>query len=303
MHYRELINKAKYKQNNHSKSPNNFILTWVTYGGWFVPFRLFAPKQRHAKNEKPKRRHMKRRKDQITPREKTPFKTVNLLSLRVGLFVFRRHSKRRHAKRQNATRKDEIMSREKTPCEKTKRRHAKKRKDATWKYELTPGEKMKRRNNATRKDEKHHAKRRQIDNFKWRLFAWRVFVFSCWNFDFSCGGFRYFVFSRGVILSFPLFAWRYFVRLFAWRLFVFFFLRGVISGRKDDMAQTSHHSNQFVTFGLRNLGRNSMRAQADIMPLSELDLPYVWYKCVPVDVMITIVSKQNHFLGSCTEIH
>ena len=35
-----------------------------------------------------------------------------------------------------------------TPCEKTKRRHAKRRKD-----EITPCEKTKRRNNATRKDE------------------------------------------------------------------------------------------------------------------------------------------------------
>ena len=75
------------------------------YGGWFVPFRLFAAKRHYAqrrqkamrKDEKTKKRHTKRqnkamrndektrpaeqkelsaRKDEITPCEKTPFETL-----------------------------------------------------------------------------------------------------------------------------------------------------------------------------------------------------------------------------------
>ena len=67
-------------------------------------------------------------------------------------------------------------------------------------------------------------------------FRMAFFVFSCWNFDFSCGGFRYFVFSRGIISSF---------HMALFRLFIFsrgVFSRGIISGRKEEMAQTNHHT-------------------------------------------------------------
>ena len=112
-----------------------FKCTAFYYGGWSVPFRLFAPKQRHAK------------------------------------------------KRKDATRKDEL-----------------------W-----------RRNNAMGKDEKHHTKRRQIDSFKWRLFAWRFFFF----------------FFRHFVLEFRLFVRRISLfRLFAWRLFVFFFRMALFRGQK-----------------------------------------------------------------------
>ena len=69
--------------------------------------------------------------------------------------------------------------------------------------------------------------------------------------SFCVAFFRLFVFSRGVISFFRLFARRLFVfsrgvitffRLFARRLFVF--SRGVISQRKDEMAQTSHNTAQ-----------------------------------------------------------
>ena len=83
------------------------------YGGWIVPFRLFAAKRRHAKRrqdektpcEKTKKSHAKRRnnamrkdetrhakrrnfsaKRQKTPCEKTPFETLNLWSFRVASF-------------------------------------------------------------------------------------------------------------------------------------------------------------------------------------------------------------------------
>ena len=44
------------------------------YGGWFVPFRrfVFSPRNNATrKNEKTLKRHEKRRKDEITPCEKT----------------------------------------------------------------------------------------------------------------------------------------------------------------------------------------------------------------------------------------
>ena len=50
------------------------MLITYAYGGWFVPFRLFVFSPRNnamRKNEKTKRRHTKRRKDEITPCEKT----------------------------------------------------------------------------------------------------------------------------------------------------------------------------------------------------------------------------------------
>ena len=87
------------------------------YGGWIVPFRLFAAKRRHAKrrksamrkNEKTKKCHAKRRnnamrKDEKKPPmrndellarkdkkplcEKTPFETLFLSSFRVASFRF-----------------------------------------------------------------------------------------------------------------------------------------------------------------------------------------------------------------------
>ena len=79
-------------------------------------------------------------------------------------------------------------------------------------------------------------KRRQIDSFKasFRVAFFRLFVLE----------FRLFVWR---VSLFRLFAWRYFVfssfRLASFRLFVS--SRGVISGRKDEMSQTSHHSLQF----------------------------------------------------------
>ena len=127
-------------------------------------------------------------------------------------------------------RKDERTSSEKTKRRHAKRRHAKRRND-----ERTPSEKTKRRNNATRKDENTKSATRKDDKLTVLNVVFLHGVFLYWNFDFSCGGFRYFVFSRGVISSFRMALFR----LFAWRLFVFW--RGVISGRKDEMAQTSHH--------------------------------------------------------------
>ena len=63
--------------------------------------------------------------------------------------------------------------------------------------------------------------------------------------------FRLFVFEHGVlssfrVTSFRFVAWRYFgVSSFRVASFCccFFFSRGVISGRKDEMAQTIHHTN------------------------------------------------------------
>ena len=103
---------------------------------------------------------------------------------------------------------------------------------------------MKRRNNATRKNEKTKSAARKDDKMTVQFlngvysrgvffFFFFFFFFSRWNFDFSCSGFRYFVFSRGVISSFRMAIFR----LFAWRLFAC-----VISRRKDEMAQTSHHN-------------------------------------------------------------
>ena len=79
----------------------------------------------------------------------------------------------------------------------------------------------KRRNNATRKDEKTKSSTRKDDKLTVLNGVFLHGVFSCWNFDFACGGFRYFVFSRGVISSFRM----AFFRLFAWRHFVFSFFR------------------------------------------------------------------------------
>ena len=84
-------------------------------------------------------------------------------------------------------------------------------------------------------------------SFRVALFVWRYFVFSLGVLSsFRCFGWRLFawrlfVFSPGVISSFRVALFR----LFAWRLFVwryFVFLHGVISGRKDEIAQTSHHT-------------------------------------------------------------
>ena len=105
-------------------------------------------------------------------------------------------------------RKDASRKEEKTPCQKTKRR-----KNAMRKDEITPCEKTKpatrkgeilaqRRKNAMRKDAIWNFNFVVISRGVFRLFAWRLFVFSL-----------------GVISS---------CRLFAWRLFVF-------SRRKDAM--------------------------------------------------------------------
>ena len=165
--------------------------------------------------EKTKIRKDATRKGEKTPREKTPCE-----------------------KTKDAMRKDEI-----TPREKTKRRHAKRRKDAMRKDERTPSEKTKRRNNAkktkshTRKDDKltvlNGVFLRGVFFF---FFFFFFFVFSCWNFDFPRGGFRYFIFLCGVISSLSIFHGVISsFHLFAWCLFVF--SRGVISGQKDEMAQ------------------------------------------------------------------
>ena len=106
-------------------------------------------------------------------------------------------TKRRHAKRRNS---------EKPPSEITKKRTQKKRK-----HEILPGEKIKLRKDARQNDEKKR--------FKCRYFAWRFFVFSRLFVVFSHGGFRYFVFSPGLIFfSFFCVAFCLFVCLFAWRL-------------------------------------------------------------------------------------
>ena len=148
---------------------NVFACVVILYGGWFV---LFSPRNNATrKNEKTKRRHAKRRKDEITPCEKTK-------------------------RRNNATRKDEIT------------------KPATRKVEIP-----------TRKDEKTPRQKTPFKIVNLSSFRVELFVF-------------FFVFSRGVISSFRLFAWRSFVfshgvissfrvasfrvslfRLFAWCLF------------------------------------------------------------------------------------
>ena len=103
-----------------------------------------------------------------------------------------------------------FFSREITPGKKIKRRHAKRRNNET-----TPCEKTKSRNNTTWKDEKRHAKRRQIDSYKRRIFAWRLFVLEfrlfVWRVTlFRLFAWRYFVYSHGLISSFRFFGWLYF---------------------------------------------------------------------------------------------
>ena len=94
--------------------------------------------------------------------------------------------------------------REITPREKTKRRHAKRRNNAIRKDEITQLEKTK---SAARKDDKITV----LNGVFSHCFFFLFFVFSCWNFDFSCSGFRYFVFSRGVISSFRMALFLFFV--------------------------------------------------------------------------------------------
>ena len=69
------------------------------------------------------------------------------------------------------------------------------------------------------------------------LFDWRFIVFSSFRLAF----FLFFFFSRGVISSFLL------------ACCLFFFSRGVISRRKDEMVQTSHHTNQTISSCIRKL--------------------------------------------------
>ena len=83
-------------------------------------------------------------------------------------------------------------------------------------------------------------------SLKCRYFAWRFFVFSRSFFVISHGGFRYFVFSPGVISSFCYFAWRIF-RYFVFSLGVISSWRRAITRgektkkRNSEMTQTSHH--------------------------------------------------------------
>ena len=62
------------KKKKKKKKRKNLLKGYRVYGGWFVPFRLFVFSPRNnatPKNENTKRRHAKRRKDEMTPREKT----------------------------------------------------------------------------------------------------------------------------------------------------------------------------------------------------------------------------------------
>ena len=79
------------------------------YDDWFVPYRLFAAKRRHAKRRKDEKRHAKRRKDD------NKFSFFRMASFRLALFrLFA--TKACQAKRQ----KDAMQNDEKTPREKTK---------------------------------------------------------------------------------------------------------------------------------------------------------------------------------------
>ena len=90
------------------------------------------------------------------------------------------------------------------------------------KDEITPREKTKSRNPPHEKSKfqhektkKRHAKIGHLKLSICRLFEWGFSSFR----HFAC---RYFVFSRGVFLSFRVSLFRFFAwRLFAWRLFVF----------------------------------------------------------------------------------
>ena len=124
--------------------------------------------------------------------------------------------------------------------EKTKRRNNAMRKD-----EITPGEKTKecqakRRNNATRKDKKTKKPTRKDDKLTVLNGVFSRGVFS----SFRVAGF---IISCFRVVLFRLFAWRYFVfssfRVASFRLFVF--SRGIILGRKYEMAQTSHHNHLY----------------------------------------------------------
>ena len=107
-----------------------------------------------------------------------------------------------------------------------KERQAKRRKD-----EITPRERTK---SATRKDDKLTVlngvfSRGVFSSFRVGISTFRVagFVISSFRVAlFRLFAWRYFVFSRGVLSSFRFFAWRYFGA----------------KRRKDEMAQTSHHT-------------------------------------------------------------
>ena len=130
-------------------------------------------------------------------------------------------------RRNNATRKDEIMKRrnndtrkdEITPNEKTKERQAKRQKD-----EITPHEKTK---SATRKDDKLIVLNGVFSHGVFSSFRVGISTFRVAGVVISSFRVALFRLLHGVISSFRVASFR----CFAWRYF----------GRKDEMAQTSHH--------------------------------------------------------------
>ena len=90
------------------------------------------------------------------------------------------------------------------------------------------------------KTKSRHAKRRQIESFK---MSFRLAFFRPFALKFRPFAWR---FSSFLMALFHLFAWRFF-RLFVFSHGVFFvFSRGVFSPRKDEMAQSSHRIIQLL---------------------------------------------------------